>query len=72
MDLPDPDPSLIFFYRSGNFHHRVKGVRKLPPTDFLLFDDFLSLKNDVNVPSKTAVISEKSKEKKYFWKVTDE
>jgi hypothetical protein len=37
----------------GSFHHQAKIVRKtLIPTVLLLVCDFLSLKNDVNVPSK--------------------
>jgi hypothetical protein len=38
---------------SGSFSHQEKIVRKtLIPTVFLLLFGFLSLKNDVNVPSK--------------------
>ncbi len=39
---------------SGSFYHQAKVVRKiLIPTALWLLFDFLSLKNDVNVPSKT-------------------
>ncbi len=39
---------------SGSFHHRAKIVRKtLIPTVLSLIFDFLSLKNDVNVLSKS-------------------
>ncbi len=38
-------------YRSGSFYHQAKIVRKtLIPTVLWLLYDFLSLKNDVNVP----------------------
>jgi hypothetical protein len=41
-------------YGSGSFYHHAKIVRKtLIPTILLIFFDFLSLKNDVNVPSKS-------------------
>ncbi len=41
-------------YGSGSFYHQAKIVRKtlIPPVLWLLLD-FLSLKNDVNVPSKS-------------------
>jgi hypothetical protein len=61
----DPDPyvfgtpgsgsgSISQRYGSVSFYHQAKIVRK---PWFLLFSDFLSLKNDVNVPSKSTVIS---------------
>ena len=66
---PDPDPHVFgppgsgftsqrygsgSFSGSGSFYHHAKIVRKtLIPTIFLLFFDFLSLKNDVNVASKS-------------------
>jgi hypothetical protein len=61
---------------SGSFYHHAKIVRKtLIPTIFLTLFDFLSLKNDVNVDSK----SNKQKKivlKNYFFasilKVDDE
>ncbi len=41
-------------YGSGSFYHQAKKVRKtLIPTVLWLLLDFLSLKNDVNVPSKS-------------------
>jgi hypothetical protein len=47
-------------YGSGSFCHEAKIVRKaLIPTVLWLLFDFLSLKNDVNVPSKS------NKEKKF-------
>jgi hypothetical protein len=59
---PNPDPqvfrppgsgSISQRYGSGSFHHYAKIIRKpLISTVFLLFY-FLSLKNDVNVPSKS-------------------
>jgi hypothetical protein len=50
---PDPDP-LRKRYGSGSFYHQAKIVRKtLIPTALQLLFDFLSLKNEVNVPSKT-------------------
>jgi hypothetical protein len=53
---PDPDPLIRGTYRygSGSFYHHAKIVRKtLIPTVFRLLFYFLSLKNDVNVPSKS-------------------
>jgi hypothetical protein len=41
-------------YGSGSFYHQAKTVRKtLIPNVLELLFDFLSLKNDVNVPSKS-------------------
>ncbi len=60
---------------SGSFHHREKIVRKtlISIVLWLLFDDFLSSINDVNVPSKS--IKQKTLKKGYFFvsilKVTD-
>ncbi len=49
---------------SGSFYHHAKIVRKtLIPTIFVTFFDFLSLKNDVNVPGKS------NKQKKLFTKI---
>jgi hypothetical protein len=54
---PDPDPYL---------YHQEKIVRKtLIPTVLCLLLDFLSLKNDVNLPSK--VISKKTLFKNWFF-----
>jgi hypothetical protein len=54
LGLPDPHPDpLVTKYRSGSgsFHHQAKILRKtLISTVFLPLCDFLSLKNDVNVP----------------------
>jgi hypothetical protein len=48
---------------SGSFYHQAKLVRKtLIPTVLWLLFDFLSLKNYVNVPSKS-----KSNKQKYFF-----
>jgi hypothetical protein len=39
---------------SGSFYHQAKIIRKtLIPTVWFLLYDFLSLKNEVNVPSKS-------------------
>jgi hypothetical protein len=73
---PDPNPDPYVFgppgYRSGSisqrhgsgsgsFYHQTKIVRKtLIPTVLLLLFDFLSLKNDVNVPYLNKVISGKT------------
>ncbi len=44
LGLPDPDPSII----------KQKKIRKnLDSYCFVTFFDFLALKNDVNVPSKS-------------------
>jgi hypothetical protein len=43
-----------YWSRSGSFYHQAKIVRKiLIPTVVRLLFNFLSLKNDVNVPSKS-------------------
>ncbi len=59
LDLPDPDPDPSLFVRtgfgsgSGSFKHQAKIVRKtLISTVLWLLHDFISWKNDVNVPSK--------------------
>ncbi len=62
---PNPDPSDPYVfgppgsgsvsqsYGSGSFYHEAKILNKtLIPTVLWLLFDFLSLKNDVNVPSK--------------------
>ncbi len=63
--FPDPDPHVFgphgsgsisqrYGSGSGSFYQQAKIVRKtLIPTVFWLRLDFLSLKNDVNVPSKS-------------------
>jgi hypothetical protein len=63
--IADPDPSDVYVFRppgsgsgsisqrygSGSFYHQAKLVRKtLIPTVLGLLFNFLSLKNDVNVP----------------------
>jgi hypothetical protein len=57
--------TVIIFYGSGSgsgsFHHQAK---KLIQRWFLLFNDFLSLKTDVNVPTES--IKQKNKKKTYF------
>ncbi len=69
--VADPDPfvfgppgsgsiSRMYGSGSGSLYHQPKIVRKtlIPSTFLILHFDFLSLKNDVNVPSK--VISRKT------------
>ncbi len=55
--VPDPDPPDPHVFRppgSGSFYHQAKIARKtLIPTVLWLLLDFLSLKNDINVPSKS-------------------
>jgi hypothetical protein len=55
LGLMDPDPLVGGTrYRSGTFYHQAKIARKtLIPTALWLLYDFLSLKNDVNVASKS-------------------
>ncbi len=49
----DPDPYVLELPESGSFYHKAKIVRKtLIPIVLRLLYDFLSLKNDVNVPSE--------------------
>ncbi len=53
--VADPDPSdpYVFGPPGSRSYHQAKIVRKtLIPTALRLSFDFLSLKNDVNVPSK--------------------
>ncbi len=58
---PDPYTIPMFFGHPGSFHHQAKRVRKtLISTVLWLLYDFLSLKNDVNVPSK------RNKQKHFF------
>jgi hypothetical protein len=66
-NVADPDPYIFgppgsrsgsdsqrYGSGSGSFYHHAKIVRKTwIPTVLLLLFDFLSLKNDVNVPSKS-------------------
>jgi hypothetical protein len=50
----DPDPETHVFGPPGSFCHEPKIVRKtLIPTVLWLLNDFLYLKNDVNVASKS-------------------
>jgi hypothetical protein len=59
-----PSGSVGQGYWSGSFYHQAKNVRKpLIPTVLWLLLVFLSLKNDVNVPSKT-----RSNKQKTFFK----
>jgi hypothetical protein len=64
--VPDPDPQVFgppgsgstsqrYGSGSGSFYHHAKIVRKknLDSFYFVTLFDFLSLKNDVNVPSKS-------------------
>ncbi len=72
-NVPDPDPhvfgppeigssSISQIYGSGSFYHQAKKVRKtLIPTVFWLLLDFLSLKNDIYVSSKS------NKQKNFFF-----
>ncbi len=50
LGLLDPDPDSLV----ESFYHHAKIVRKtLIPTVLWFLYDFLSLKNDLNVPSKS-------------------
>jgi hypothetical protein len=64
---PDPDPQDPHVLRppgSGSFSHQSKIVRKtLIPSVLWLLLDFLSMKNDVNVTSKS------KKQKKFIKKI---
>jgi hypothetical protein len=59
LGLPDPDPDPPNQrYGSGSgsgsfYHHAKNGKKSLYSFYFVTFFDFLSLKNDVNVPSKS-------------------
>ena len=54
LGLLGPDPLVRGMYVSESFYHKGKIVRKtLILTVLLLLFYFLSLKNDVNVPSKS-------------------
>ncbi len=50
---PDPDPYVFGPPGSGSFYQQAEIVRKTFPTGLLLLLDSSSLKNDVNVPSKS-------------------
>ncbi len=51
---PNPDPDQHVFGPPGSFYYYVNIVRKTLISRFLLFCDFfLTLKNDVKVPSKS-------------------
>ncbi len=76
ISVPDPDPpnpqvfgpprsgSISQRYGSGSFYHQAKIVRKtLIPTALWLLLNFLSFKNDVNIPSKS------NKQKNFFFKL---
>jgi hypothetical protein len=53
LGLADPDP-IVKGTDPDPFYHQAKIERKtLIPTVLLLFYDFLTLKNDANVPSKS-------------------
>ncbi len=53
---------------SGSFYHQVKKVRKtLIPIVLGLPFDFLSLKNDVNVPSKSSKHDKALKNLVFCW-----
>ncbi len=52
---------------TGAFYHQAKIVRKtLVPTVLWFLYDFISLKNDVNVPSKSKVISRTTFKKSFL------
>jgi hypothetical protein len=60
-----PDPEVFGTPGSGSFHHQAKTLRKpLNSTVLGLFCDFLSVKNDVNVSSKS---NKQKKNLKIFW-----
>ncbi len=73
---PEPDPyifgplgsgSVCQMYGSGSFYHQAKIVRKTSIlTVLLLLFDFLSLKNDVNVPLKS------NRQKIFGWSLEDQ
>ncbi len=87
VSVPDPEQGqdpyvfgssgsgfVIYLYGSGSFHHQAQLLRETwISTLWWLLYDFLFLKNDVNVPSKS--IKQKKLEKQIFfvgvWKVTD-
>ncbi len=63
VSVPTVSGSGSISHRSGSFHHYAKIVRKtLIPTVLWLLYEFLTLKNDVTVPSK------RNKQKKIFFK----
>jgi hypothetical protein len=62
LGLPDPDPLVR---GTGSSHHQAKIKRKLLISTVLsLFYDFLSVKNDVNLPPKSD--KQKKFEKKFL------
>jgi hypothetical protein len=69
LGLPDPDPLVRGTDPdpSPDFYHQTKIERKtLIPTVLSLLYDFLSLKNDVNIPSKNN--NQKNFEKKIIFR----
>jgi hypothetical protein len=69
FSVPDPDPNAHVFGPpgSGPFYHQAKIVKKtLIPTVLQLLLDFLSLKNDVNVPSKSMYSNGQNEQKNFF------
>jgi hypothetical protein len=64
LGLPDPDPSLF----CTDADQKAKKVRKaLVSTILSLLFDFLSIKTDVDVRSKSTVISKKTLKKKLIF-----
>jgi hypothetical protein len=55
ISTADPDPYFVGPHESGSFYHGAKLVRKNMIPTVLRLLDYLSLKNDVNVPSKCTV-----------------
>jgi hypothetical protein len=51
ISVVDPDP-YVFGPSGSGFHYRAKKVRNLDFYCFVTYYDFLSLKTDVNVPSR--------------------
>jgi hypothetical protein len=65
--LPDPGSGSGSRFGTGSFYHQAKVVRKTLNSLFCdFFMTFYSLKNDVNVPSKS------NKQKNLVLKVSDE
>jgi hypothetical protein len=51
--VEDPDPYGLWFPGSGSFYHKAKIARKTLIPTVLSCHFFVTLKNDVNVPSKS-------------------
>ncbi len=74
FSLLDPDPLVKRYrYGSGSFYHEATIIRKtFDPYFFWLVNDFLLMKNDLNVPSNSKVISRKTEKTVFCLRLEDQ